>query len=56
MVVVVGEFFGVFNKCLLKEGEFCYGINGLLSVDFKVGMWFDYEMKEGGGVIVLIKC
>jgi hypothetical protein len=43
------------NKGLSKKTELRFGNNGSMSVDLLKGTWYDNELKEGGGIVDLIK-
>ena len=49
------RFYGEPNQRLSRGNELRFGTNGSLSVDIKLGRWFDFEAKKGGGVLDLVK-
>ena len=55
MPSVASILLGEPNKKLSKKHELRYGTKGSLAVDLKKGTFFDHEIKEGGGVLDLIK-
>ncbi|MBN9317997.1 MAG: AAA family ATPase [Devosia sp.] len=53
---VARELWGDPNPAHSKEGiELRWGESGKRSVDLEKGTWFDHRVKEGGGVLALIK-
>jgi hypothetical protein len=48
-------FFGEPNRELSSRVELRFGSNGSKAIKLKEGTWFDFEIKEGGGVLDLIK-
>lgn len=55
LAAVAGELLGPPNRQLSTEKEPRYGRNGSLSLDIAKGTWFDHELKEGGGVLALVR-
>src|SRR5262249_3382275 len=49
------RFLGEPNQRLSRANELRFGNNGSLCVDIKLGRWFDFEEKKGGGVLDLVK-
>src|SRR5262245_5095034 len=49
------KFFGEPNRHLSRANELRFGSNGSLKIDVKKGTWYDFEDREGGGVLDLIK-
>jgi hypothetical protein len=52
---VARELFGAPNRKLSSGHEMRYGTRGSMSIDLREGTWFDFEKKEGGGVLDLIE-
>src|SRR6476660_1802623 len=48
-------FFGEPDRQLSNKTELRFGSNGSKSVKLETGQWYDHELKEGGGVLALIK-
>jgi hypothetical protein len=48
-------FFGEPNKEMSSTSELRFGTNGSKSIKLKTGQWYDHELKEGGGVLALIR-
>ncbi len=55
MPTVASILLGEPNKKLSNKHEVRYGTKGSLAVDLKKGTFYDFETKEGGGVLDLIK-
>jgi putative DNA primase/helicase len=53
MEPVARRLLGEPNEKLSKKNELRYGANGSLKILLKEGMFFDFETKEGGGVLTL---
>ena len=52
---VARQLWGEPNRARSTRTELRWGSNGARSVDLTKGVWFDFEAKEGGGVLDLIK-
>lgn len=52
---VAGALLGTPNKGMSTKTELRFGRQGSVSIDLKTGQFFDHELKEGGGVIDLVK-
>ncbi len=55
MEPVARRLLGEPNEKLSKKNELRYGANGSLKILLKEGMFFDFETKEGGGVLDFIR-
>ena len=48
-------FFGEPNRQMSTKTELRFGTNGSKSIKLETGQWYDHELKEGGGVLALIR-